>query len=204
MEKFETPAWKRLKYVITNSNEKSINEFARKIGLKRAENLYQIKRGYNQISRKLATMINEIYPQYSISWLLAGDAHREGGSRLNEIPFFEYFNNDNSRPSDIFYLSPSIGCDADIATISKDNALSPYVLRGSIVLLQMTSEVIYGDIYLIETCNYRVLRYIRKGKNDKHYRLTTNQPDSYDDMEIEISSIETLYKVCATIYRFTF
>ncbi|MCC8062859.1 MAG: hypothetical protein LIO68_06420 [Rikenellaceae bacterium] len=47
------PAWERLSEVIGYSGL-SVNAFAKAIGLKRGENLYQIKRGNNGISTKLA------------------------------------------------------------------------------------------------------------------------------------------------------
>ena len=64
--------WQRLQQIIDDSGL-TINAFARHIGLSRGENLYQIKRGHNGISRDLAERIHARYPQYSIRWLLSGD-----------------------------------------------------------------------------------------------------------------------------------
>ena len=64
--------WRRLERVIKWTGL-SINSFALTIGLKRSENLYQIKKGNNGISRDLAERIHARYPQYSIRWLLSGD-----------------------------------------------------------------------------------------------------------------------------------
>ena len=52
----------------------STNCFASEIGLKRAENLYQIQRGNNGISRELAYLIVRRFPQISPGWLLMGEA----------------------------------------------------------------------------------------------------------------------------------
>lgn len=64
--------WKRLEQIIAESNL-SVNRFAIRIGLPRGENLYQIKRGNNGISRDVAERIHACFPQYSISWILTGE-----------------------------------------------------------------------------------------------------------------------------------
>ncbi|MCC8018825.1 MAG: hypothetical protein LIO85_03515 [Rikenellaceae bacterium] len=57
--------------------------FAQSIGLKRGENLYQIKRGNNGISRQLAERIVEYFPKISKSWLLTGEGnHVRTGDEL--------------------------------------------------------------------------------------------------------------------------
>ena len=63
--------WQRLQQIIDDSGL-TINAFARHIGLSRGENLYQIKRGHNGISRDLALRIHTHFPQYGIGWLLTG------------------------------------------------------------------------------------------------------------------------------------
>ena len=67
------------------------NAFARHIGLPRAENLYQIKRGNNGISNRLAARIAGVYNEISLSWLLTG----RGAMFVDEeemtavVPYFE-------------------------------------------------------------------------------------------------------------------
>lgn len=65
-------AWQRIETLVKMSGM-SINAFARCIGLLRGENLYQIKKGNNGISRELARRIVEYYPQISFSWLMTGE-----------------------------------------------------------------------------------------------------------------------------------
>ena len=64
--------WQRLEQIIKWVGM-SVNSFGREIGLSRSENLYQIKRGHNGISRDLAEMICKRYPQISKAWVLAGE-----------------------------------------------------------------------------------------------------------------------------------
>jgi hypothetical protein len=66
------PAWERLSEVIGYSGL-SVNAFAKAIGLKRGENLYQIKKGNNGISPNLAKRINRVLPCFSVAWLIFGE-----------------------------------------------------------------------------------------------------------------------------------
>ena len=66
------PAWERLSEVIDYSGL-SVNAFAKAIGLKRGENLYQIKKGNNGISPNLAKRINQVLPCFSVAWLIFGE-----------------------------------------------------------------------------------------------------------------------------------
>ncbi len=65
--------WKRLEAVIIAHGFKSVNAFAKHIGLRRSENLYQIKRGKNNISPRLASTIARHFPEVSRGWLLTGE-----------------------------------------------------------------------------------------------------------------------------------
>ena len=72
------PARDRLRIVLQYSGERSYNASALRLGLKRSENLYRIRKGYNGISMDLALRIRNICPSLSLSWLLGG----EGTPRL--------------------------------------------------------------------------------------------------------------------------
>lgn len=70
----DTYSWQRLEAVISWTGL-SINGFARRIGLPRGENLYQIKKGNNGISLDVANRIVSKFPKIDKLWLLAGDGH---------------------------------------------------------------------------------------------------------------------------------
>lgn len=72
MKNAQPTNWERIAAVVKMS-EKSVNGFARHIGLARGENLYQIKRGNNGISRDLADRICLAFPSVSKLWLLTGE-----------------------------------------------------------------------------------------------------------------------------------
>ncbi len=65
-------ASERLATVLRASGLPSLNSLARRLGLKRSENLYQIRRGYYGISEELARRIHNLYPQFSVTWLVLG------------------------------------------------------------------------------------------------------------------------------------
>ena len=82
--------WQRIESIVKWANM-STNYFARYIGLSRGENLYQIKRGHNGISRKLAERIVQHFPQIDMLWLLTGRGQmfvEENDDRGIQIPFY--------------------------------------------------------------------------------------------------------------------
>ena len=68
-----------LNYIIQDLKLSNTKQLSVKLGLDRPERIYAILRGKTSISRNLAKIINEKYPQYSIDWLLTG----EGGKYIN-------------------------------------------------------------------------------------------------------------------------
>lgn len=69
----DTPdAAARLETVLRASGLSSLNSLACRLGLKRGENLYQIRRGHHGISEELARRIHSLYPQFSVAWLALG------------------------------------------------------------------------------------------------------------------------------------
>ena len=74
--------WQRIESVIRWANM-TTNYFARYIGLPRGENLYQIKRGNNGISRDVAERIVAKFPEIDLLWLLTGNGQDRKSTRLN-------------------------------------------------------------------------------------------------------------------------
>lgn len=80
----------RLHSVILWANM-TTNAFALHIGLPRAENLYQIKRGNYGISLKLATRITQKFPDINKLWLLTGEGQMldSAENRAVAVPFYD-------------------------------------------------------------------------------------------------------------------
>ena len=70
--------WQRIEKVVRWAGL-SVNAFALHIGLHRGENLYQIKRGNNGISKELAELIVARYPEISRAWLVTGEGEMFAG-----------------------------------------------------------------------------------------------------------------------------
>lgn len=82
-----SPQWQRINKIIDKSGL-TIHRFAQHIGLRRSERLYQIKAGRNGISRKLAEIIHDAYPEYSVSWILCGTDYGADSSDVVNIPMY--------------------------------------------------------------------------------------------------------------------
>lgn len=82
-----SPQWQRLSGIIDKTGL-TINRFAKHIGLNNAERLYRIKKGKNNISRKLAEIIHNAYPKYPVSWIMCGTECGEESSEVLEIPMY--------------------------------------------------------------------------------------------------------------------
>lgn len=143
--------WERLAEVITYSGL-SVNAFAKAIGLKRSENLYQIKRGNNGISPKLAKRISRAFPCFSVAWLIFGEGVFEAEkpilfvnqpheTSIRIIPFYVSLDALKEKPEEPHPFHSSGGgavpqctlCHADDGTGQrKDRGDLPAVRQGSL------------------------------------------------------------------------
>lgn len=172
--------WQRLEQIIRWTGL-STNAFAFSIGLKRSQNLYQIKRHRNRISKDLADRIVRRYPVFDRSWLLTGDGPSPDLSSLplpprpdpasGRIPFY---------PLDVLRLAsdPSLLAtaqpdghlsipgidDCDLAALCTGDHMAPDIPSGAIVALRRVDPqgpVLPGEIYLLVTSEYARMGYIR-------------------------------------------
>ncbi|MCD7963600.1 MAG: S24/S26 family peptidase [Rikenellaceae bacterium] len=210
MEKEYTPAWKRLEKVIKASGM-STNAFALHIGLKRSENLYQIKKGNHAISKSLATIINNYYPQYSLGWLLSGEGECGEPADPEEIKlknetirslyvYDSVFSVRDESPPDSsvkkLYLPDIIVRNSEFAIINFDEAMNPKIPIGSYVLVRKhTGPVVYGNVYVIVTAHFSLMRIVRMGNYEGQLKLTPSHPQSYDDIIIDVNEIRKIYSV---------
>lgn len=202
-----TPAWLRLEQVIETA-EMSVNAFARYIGLPRGENLYQIKRGHNSISRILARRIHDKFPQYPMVWLLYGDADTSPLTLDDEpvvrIPLYR----DPSAPTFARYgradgqllLSAAEAGNAQIA-VAAGSALFGPALRELLVLLCEPEEGIEdGKVYFVVTSHFRLFRTVyRDPNNPGGLRLKALFPTQMDDLVIPAEEVHALWRVCGAV-----
>ncbi len=206
--------WQRLEQVVKWSGM-STNKFALHIGLKRSENLYQIKRGNFGISKELARLIVEHYPQISQLWLLTGhgdmlhgedsaDAQMMSISKIKgAIPYYSMHADtliglDYSEIEPQSYmLLPSLE-DCDLAAPITGNAMSPQIESGAVLALKKISieNLLPGQIYLVSTKEFAALRFLRADPQSKNKVILIPQnTDSYDQISIDKSKINSLYLV---------
>lgn len=207
--------WQRLEQVIKWTGM-STNAFALAIGLKRSENLYQIKRGSFGISKELARLITLKYPIINRSWLLTGDGEMMLNSNSRPtpeaviaslpgaIPFYQTdivsLSNDAAKP--IFHIVLPMFKGATFAAATSGNAMNPTIPSGSIVVLRecTVASILPGESYMIVTNDYVVLRRIRliEGSSDD-ITLVADNNQKYGDMSISKRQINKLYLVIGII-----
>ncbi len=205
-------SWQRLEKVIKWTGM-SVNAFAHHIGLKRSENLYQIKKGNHGISRDLADLISSNYKNISKGWLITGEGEMFIEKPLidgtfasdNGIPYYEIDvasvlkDGGDVRPT--AYISVPHFTNCDIAAHFIGDSMAPMIPNGSIVVLKsITKEtIIPGESYLIETPEYTTIRNIRIADDPSKVRLVPVNTASYDEISLPLDRIKSVYLVKGVI-----
>ena len=206
MEK-KNESWERLQRVIANSGL-SVNGFASHIGLSRGENLYQIKRGNNAISKDVARRINEKFPQYSITWLMTGIPEAPqfivDENKVVRLPLYYNYTAENfsqqDEPDDHLILSASVANGAEMAVAYSDTILNPYLQNSLLLIKRHDGQILYGNIYLVETRHFRLFRIVTKDeKHPDSVCLTTLQPSVFIPIIIPQKDITALWLVVGAV-----
>lgn len=194
--------WERIEAVVKWANM-STNYFARYIGLARGENLYQIKRGNNGISRDVAARIVERFPQISKLWLLTGEGDMFASEALRgvEIPCYnrdverDLLNIGDLEP-DWELVVPPVG-DCDLAMTYTGRAMGDRIPAGTLLFLKAVEResIIPGEEYVIVSRKIVTLRMIRTTERPDQIRLVAVDSERYDDIMLNVNEISSLYKV---------
>lgn len=187
----------------------SANSFAKHIGLPRGENLYQIKRGNNRISLDVAQRIHDLYPEYSISWLMCGVEDSpiltEKDGQIVRIPLYRDLwtqdFNEESPCEEQLVISASLANGAQFAVPYMDDILNPY-LRNSILLMRTPQDdkILSGNIYFVVTKTTRMFRIVQEdARNPEKLRLKTILPSIFKDVLISKSEIMSMWLVCGAV-----
>lgn len=210
--------WQRLEQVVKWSGM-STNKFAAAVGLKRSENLYQIKRGNFGISKELARLICLRYPMISRLWLLTGEGQMlEGKASADAIletikglegavPFYNIdalhlVREDLEKHKPNYYLVLPNAKDCNFAATCGGTSMVPDITPGSTVVLKEieVSTFLPGEAYLVVTNDFATLKYIRTVEgNDKKIQLVPKNTADFDTITIDISKITNLFAVKAVI-----
>ena len=207
------PARDRLRIVLQYSGERTYNALALRLGLKRSENLYRIRKGYNGISMDLALRIRNICPLLSLSWLLGGEGDPEipdqtsaeaASAEVLYLPLYPdllSLDRDFQPGEDRRIPFPSWLCrEAEAAVSCSSDALSPRLLPGDCMLLARTpaESVVFGRAYVVVVGEARLCRIIRKDESPERVRLVSLKPDKYDEIAVPRTEIDGLYRICGT------
>ena len=199
----ETPpneAWKRIETVMKISGEKTVNAFAKRIGLLRPELLYRVRSGKNGISKSLANRINNHFPQCDVSWLTCGGDRLleylklNVSNRLVIIPFYADINLFETER--YIYLPDSLTRGAEIAVVVKDKIFSTYPHSGSVLLLKRIERVVdFGKIYLVRTDTWGALCKVKPEINAGKLSIMPVVKDT-GGKTIDPDSVIEIYEIC--------
>lgn len=211
--------WQRLEQVISWTGF-STHAFSKAIGLKRSENLYQIKRGSFGISKELARLITLKYPQISYSWLLTGEGSMMGqgsedricAQNAGAIPYYDIdvlvflaHNETSLKPKPLYHITIPTFSGADFAAKCSGNSMAPYITNGVTAIFKQTNSdaILMGEAYLIVTSEFAFIRYVRCVENDNtKLLLVPENTDDFDEMIIDKTQIQKLYVVKGIIQSF--
>ncbi len=196
--------WQRIEQIIKWTEAASVSAFAREIGLNRGENLYQIKRGNNGISKELAETITNKYPQISRAWLLTGEGEMLPDEALREkveIPFYkvdavQYIMYDADL-APTYNISFPLFRGSDFAAFSFSDAMMPDIPQGAVLFFQeaQVSAIHPGATYLVVSDSFLGIRTLRKEPESTIIRLVPKNKESYDDVIIDEKEIKRLFVV---------
>ena len=197
--------WQRLDKIIRWTGM-SVNAFALNIGLRRSENLYQIKRGNNGISKELAETIVMRYPNISKGWILAGEGEMFCNNTTKNVAekSISFFNRDISfvathikelEADDQIWFKRFEEC--SFAGLYLGDSMTPEIPPGAIVIVKEdeVDNIIPGGIYVIISDIFNGIRYVRSGSEPGKLRLVPANKASFDEIEMGVDKIKQILSV---------
>jgi len=190
---------------------------AKSLSQNRFEEAIGMSHGYinNLKSSPTARVLQKIFstfPNLNQSWLLTGE-----GQMLNDAPT----DNRESAPSSavpVYDIDATCGLSdtrtfaditvegyVDIPPVSKGtviirahgDSMNPTIQDNDYIAirrLETWDYIMFGHIYIIELPDYRAVKRIRRGSDDGHVILRSDN-DNYDDVEIPKADIRSLWIV---------
>ncbi|MFI3267656.1 MAG: hypothetical protein R3Y51_02955 [Rikenellaceae bacterium] len=206
--------WQRLEQVIKWAG-KNTNSFAKELGLNRTENLYQIKKGNNRISKSLASKIVSIFPSINKTWLIFGEGNMlitdsdilASNTKLFGVPYYEGDNYEilstaaKELAEPVYTISVPIAGECDLALRLNSSALEPSVVLGSIALLKKieVEDIMYGYKYLLLINGECALRIVKRDETEPNvsFILKSINPDA--NIRINRSEVSAVFLVKSVI-----
>lgn len=198
----------RIRFVQKHAGMPSINALARSLDLKRSENLYQILKGNNGISKDLACRIAKCFPWFSITWLMTGQGEPlmriPLPSGFKELPLHTALNFENdgslSEPDHVLLFPDTFCPSAEMITISHSDAMIPLLLPGDWMFLARSQidALVFGQVYIVIAGPIRLCRIVRKGETAASVRLVSLKPEKYGELIIPRADIDEVFRLCGT------
>lgn len=194
----------------------TINEFVARTGIKTKQAVYDILHGKTKsISPAMESKIISCFPSINRAWLLTGD-----GKMLIEpsppidvtvsptgTPVYDVDSTmgTDSRPMEflqehiIGYVNmPNISKNAAIIRANGDS-MTPVINDGNFIAVREITDfddIFYGQIYLVVTAQNRMVKYVRKNKDDeKNYVILRSANKEYDDILMPKAKILKMFIV---------
>lgn len=189
---------------------------AKNLSQKRFEQAANLSNGYvsnlrHAPSAEKVSAILSAFPDINRTWLLTGD-----GSMLttdapapfpvpqHAVPVYDGDVTCNLSETRTYSDMPIEGY-IDLPLVSKGTivlkahgeSMVPTVNDGDYIAmrpLQSWDYIMYGNIYVVELPEYRALKRVRKGSDEDHIILRSDN-DDYDDVEVPKSDIRSLWVV---------
>lgn len=216
----KTTNWQRIE-AVQQYTRLNTNAFARSISLKRSENLYQIKKGNNGISKELANLITDKYPEIDKLWLLTGEGNMFVSSSAQEqensplktvpttrIPFYErdmytVAKNYSMISVSSYFEMPAISS-CDFAINMCGSAMAPVIESGCTVFVKAIDKsiILYGEIYLILTRSYAAIRYIDFDGNDEDRLTLIPANNQHRTNSVSRDEIEAVFAIVGSFKQF--
>lgn len=149
---------------------------------------------YNSVKKNIPSLISEGTPIYDIA---ATATQAEMVSQVPEIPNF--------------YVNVPGYEDCNFGMYVHGHSMYPTIENGSLILCRKLTDkgvIMYGEIYLIRTADYLMVKRIQKNEDKKHVLCTSdnfekrsNDYRRYEPFELERDKILDLYLVKGIIKK---
>lgn len=211
METFKDRAKKICEY-----ERMSMAKFQESLGLS-IGHFYNTK----HLTRKVAKLIEEIYPEINVDWLATGNGQMVKNGALpkyategnnNCIPLLPLVSQ-GAIPNAIETILAGNDCEkiitpiqgVDLAVSVYGDSMSPELPNGSKVLVQKINDaafVEWGCTYLLDTVNGIVLKNVFQGKDNADEIICRSVNPNFTDFTVSISDIRAWYRVrCCIIIK---
>ena len=190
----------------------SVKEFEVRCGLSNGY-VANMRKGYS--AEKLKDVLSA-YPELNRDWLLynEGDMIKEPMEPPHEVvEVTEYGTKvydidatcgDRSRPivfTDEHVIDhvqlPNVARDAMIIRANGDS-MEPHIHDGDWIAVREVANLnvlYYGQVYLVITNEYRLLKYLRRDEDEQHYVILRSDNKNYDDIRLPKADIRHLFIV---------